>query len=245
MKGYIFFLIICVVIGIIWGLLKAKIKGIIGEQKVSSILATLPDKEYKVLNNIMLPTEKGTTQIDHIVLSVYGIFVIETKNYKGWITGGEHSEQWTQNMYGAKYKFYNPLRQNYGHIKTLQGILDVPEEFYVSIVAFSSRATIKVKTMEKVIYFSQIKEIIKGYVIPKIEEDKLDVLMYTILKANIDSKENRKEHINSIRNTTKQNQTAYKAGICPKCGGRLVTRKGKYGKFVGCSNYPKCRYTNR
>ena len=30
--------------------------------------------------------------------------------------------------------------------------------------------------------------------------------------------------------------------ICPKCGGRLVKRKGKYGEFIGCSNYPKCHY---
>ena len=34
-------------------------------------------------------------------------------------------------------------------------------------------------------------------------------------------------------------------GICPKCGGKLIMRDGKYGKFIGCSNFPKCRYTQK
>lgn len=105
-----------------------------------------------------------------------GIFVIETKNYKGWITGGEHSEQWTKNMYGKKYRFYNPLRQNYGHIKTLQSILNVPENAYISIVTFSPKATIKVKTSEHVVYFSKIKKEIKGYTVRVIEEENINVV---------------------------------------------------------------------
>lgn len=67
-------------------------KGNAGEKAVSRKLSRLPKEEYKVLNNVMLATSKGTTQIDHIILSIYGIFVIETKNYNGWIYGGEESE---------------------------------------------------------------------------------------------------------------------------------------------------------
>ena len=93
------------VAGILVGWLQAKVKGIIGEKKVSVVLATLPNSDYIILNDVMLPTEKGSTQIDHIVVSLYGIFVIETKNYKGWITGSSYAEQWTKNMYGKKYKF--------------------------------------------------------------------------------------------------------------------------------------------
>lgn len=33
------------------------------------------------------------------------------------------------------------------------------------------------------------------------------------------------------------------AGKCPRCGGELVKRNGRYGPFYGCSNYPQCRYT--
>lgn len=243
MNEYIILLTICIIIGIIYGLIEAKVKGFLGEYTVSSILSSLPEEEYRVLNNIMLPTVKGTTQIDHIVVSIYGIFVIETKNYQGWITGEEHSEQWTKNMYGKKYKFYNPLRQNYGHIKTLQAILDVPNNYYISIVAFSSKATIKVNTTEHVVYFSKLKKVIKQYQTHIIEKNQLNDLIATILNANIDSTDNRKEHIKSIKNNIKTNQKSINSGICPKCGGKLVKRKGKYGQFLGCSNYPKCRYT--
>jgi len=32
-------------------------------------------------------------------------------------------------------------------------------------------------------------------------------------------------------------------GRCPNCGKKLIMRKGKYGKFIGCSNYSRCKYT--
>lgn len=216
---------------------------IIGEAQVSTILSTLPKKEYRVLNNIMLPTVYGTTQIDHIVVSVYGIFVIETKNYKGWITGGVNSEQWTKNVYGNKYLFRNPLKQNYAHIKALQEIIDVPEDMYISIVAFSSKATIKVKTYEHVIYYSELKRTIKLYNQVVLEQSRLDTLVSLIINDNINSKENRKYHIRNIRQSVDWQNQMIDVGICPKCGGELLVRSGRYGNFFGCSNYPQCRYT--
>lgn len=33
--------------------------------------------------------------------------------------------------------------------------------------------------------------------------------------------------------------------ICPKCGGMLREVNGKFGKFLGCSNYPKCKFTKK
>ena len=245
MNYYILLFILCILFSVIWKLIEAKVKGAFGEYQVAKILSSLPKNEYRILNNVMLPTDKGTTQIDHIVVSVYGIFVIETKNYRGWITGGEHSEKWTKNMYGKKYSFYNPLRQNYGHIKTLQKILNVPNNAYVSIVTFSHKATIKVKTSEHLIYFSKIKSVIKSYTNCVIEKNQLDILVNTILSANIDTKEKRKEHISNIKENVKINEQAINMGICPKCGGQLVKRQGKYGKFLGCSNYPKCRFIKK
>ncbi len=239
MNEVLIFLLFFAVAGIVWGLVEAKVKGRFGEYKVSSILSSLPRNEYRILNNVMLLSSKGTTQIDHIVVSVYGIFVIETKNYKGWITGGERSEQWTKNVYGKKYRFYNPLRQNYGHIKTLQSVLNVPESAYVSIVAFSPKSTIKVKTTENVVYYSKIKSVIKRYNSPIIAQNQLDILVSEIQNANVDSKEMRKEHINNINNRFTRE------GICPRCGGVLLERNGKYGKFLGCSNYPKCKFTKK
>ncbi len=238
-------LLICAIVGFVWGLIEAKVKGFLGESRVSLILDSLPQKEYKVINNVMLPTDNGTTQIDHIVVSIYGIFVIETKNYKGWISGSEYSEQWTENFYGKKFRFFNPERQNYGHIKNLQNILNLPEDVYISIIAFSPKATLKVKTEGNVVYFSKLKKTIRKYRIPIIDADKLEILVSNILNANVDSKEKRKEHVQNIKQSINSNKRAIKQGICPKCGGKLVYKKGKYGRFQGCSNYPNCRYIKK
>lgn len=80
------------VLAIIW----RRSKGKRGEKHVAAFLSFLPKKEYKVINDLLLQTGGHSTQIDHVVISVYGIFVIETKYYKGWIYGGENSEYWTQ-----------------------------------------------------------------------------------------------------------------------------------------------------
>jgi hypothetical protein len=106
--------LIIIIIAII--LSHPKIKGLIGERRVRKQLSKLPTENYKILNDLIIKGRKVTSQIDHIVISPYGIFVIETKNYKGWIHGSEDSEYWTQTFYKYKTKFRNPIKQNWGHI---------------------------------------------------------------------------------------------------------------------------------
>ena len=85
------------------GLLKAfkpYLKGKFGEFAVQAHVKLYLDERYILINDVTLPDEQGgTTQIDHIVLSPFGVFVIETKNYKGWIFGGERQKMWTQKIY--------------------------------------------------------------------------------------------------------------------------------------------------
>ncbi len=110
-------------------------KGMVGEGMLNSFLGiSLNKEEYRILKDVTLPTEDGTTQIDHIVVSRYGIFVIETKNYKGWIFGSKHQKKWTQSIYGKKHTFQNPLHQNYKHTKTLQKLLNLDDDKIFSIV---------------------------------------------------------------------------------------------------------------
>ncbi len=77
-------------------------------------------------------------------MSTHGIFVIETKNYKGWIYGKEKDRQWTQVIYKRKERFQNPIHQNYGPIKALETLLEdsFDGDFY-SFICFSYRATLK------------------------------------------------------------------------------------------------------
>ena len=88
-------------------------KGKYAEILVDKILSRLPE-DYITFNDLLFKSNGYTVQIDHIVVSPFGIFVIETKGYQGWITGGENSEYWTQTIFKSKHKFYNPIRQNDG-----------------------------------------------------------------------------------------------------------------------------------
>ena len=84
----------------IFKLFKPFLKGKLGEFTVAiHAKLYLKDPQYLLLNDLTLPDgEGGTTQIDHLLLSPYGIFVIETKNYKGWIFGNERQKIWTQKI---------------------------------------------------------------------------------------------------------------------------------------------------
>lgn len=237
------FLAVLIVLCVVLAIYRPQIKGYIGEKAVANRLSGLSPQSYIVLNDIMLPTSYGTTQIDHIVVSVYGIFVIETKNYKGWITGSEYGEQWTKNMYGKKYLFRNPLKQNYAHVKALESILGFSDDKFIPIVAFSGESNIKVQTAKPVIYIGQLKRAIETYREIKFSENELQNIVIQIQNVNIQDKDSRKQHVEQIRNQVKNDNVKIASGICPKCGANLIRRNGKYGAFWGCSNYPKCRYT--
>lgn len=99
-------------------------KGKIAEKMVHYKLMQLPE-EYHVIDDVLFMSNGRSTQIDHIVVSPYAIFVIETKGYKGWILGGENSEYWTQIIYKRKSTFYNPIHQNDGHIRFLKFLLKI------------------------------------------------------------------------------------------------------------------------
>ena len=232
------------VIGAFWlAFNRAKIKGKVGEFKVSAILATLSKDNYFVFNNITLPSKFGTTQIDHVVVSVYGIFVIETKNYKGLIYGGENAETWTKNMWGNKYEFRNPLKQNYGHVKTLQQLLHLPMSVFLPIVVFSNRADILVQTDKEVITLFHLRGTITKHKSVVFTQEQVGDFCNTIMQATIEDKGTSKRHVQNVRSNVYRRQQTIKRGICPRCGGKLVLRHGRYGSFYGCSNYPSCRFT--
>jgi hypothetical protein len=242
-KWIIFFIIGIMLLSALVDILTPKIKGWVGETVVSTVLSKLPRTEYRIINNVMLKTNRGTTQIDHIVVSLYGIFVIETKNYKGWIIGNDNSEQWTKNMYGKKYPFRNPIKQNWGHVKALEDLLELSADYFIPIVVFANEATLKVKTDDIVINTSKLRKTVKSYHNKIIDCNELNAIVRKIDDSNVDSKENRKRHVADIHNNISEQKKSVKAGICPRCNGTLLKRHGKYGDFIGCSNYPKCKFT--
>ncbi|MGE7664597.1 nuclease-related domain-containing protein [Ureibacillus composti] len=120
-------------------------KGSYGEFLSYKKLSTLPGY-HKVLFNIYLPNGKGqTTEIDVVFLHETGVYVIESKNYSGWIFGNEKDMNWMQTFpNGKKYPFYNPIKQNAGHIRALQSILpSIDSGLYKSLIVFSERCSLK------------------------------------------------------------------------------------------------------
>ncbi|MBR2250389.1 MAG: NERD domain-containing protein [Prevotella sp.] len=77
-------------------------QGDYGELRVSRILSQLPDG-YHVFNDVYLEIKGRSSQIDHVVVSQYGVFIIETKNYSGAVYGSENAENWTQYLNGERY----------------------------------------------------------------------------------------------------------------------------------------------
>lgn len=167
-------------------------------------------KVYKVFNNVMIELNDSTHQVDHVAVSKYGIFVIETKNYSGNIYGKEFEEKWIQYLGGKKYIFYNPVRQNYGHIQTLKAALKKPNEKFISIVVFSNRARLKITSRSNVVNLDDLVSTIKHHKDVLLSDNEIEYIVNTIFKLNIVDRKLRKDHVKNIRNTLKINESGPK-----------------------------------
>lgn len=231
-----------------------KLKGKYGEKMVKKSLEQLDSKEYIIFHDLYVPTKKGTSQIDHVIVYHKGIFVLETKNYTGWIFGNENGQHWTQVIYKRKVKFYNPIRQNFGHIQALKDYLgentiqNIP---FFSIIVFSNEATLRFKELFKksiVIQRKQLVKTIKSYTEhPNLTtaQTKIIIKKLSLLQAKDrkHEKHRAKQHIIQVKEKLIHDKQKAVENICPRCGNTLVIRNGKNGSFKGCSSFPKCRYT--
>jgi len=222
-------------------LFRSHIKGWVGEVKTQlSQKIFLDSKVYSTFTNFIIKDESGSTQIDHITVSKYGIFVVETKDWTGWIYGNERDAKWTQNIFGNKKQFQNPLHQNYRHTMSLSKYLNIGKEKIHSIVMVWGDCEFKTKMPANVIrggiqgdtdYIKGFSEVVltDAEVINICTELKTGKAEMNLLSGW--------RHVQSLKQQHNSND------VCPKCGGRLVERNGKQGHFIGCKNFPRCRYT--
>ena len=186
-----------------------KVKGIIGERFIAYRLSRLDPDKYLVINDLFVEIGGKTSQIDHLVISIHGIFVIETKNYKGWIFGSDSSKYWKQIIHKRKESFYNPVWQNNGHIKILQEILsESNSSLFVSIVVFPLKATFKkLNTRYNVIHSYKLKRLILKYQEVVLDQERVNSIYNNLMSANIIEKTRKrvlmKEHIRNIRSYKK------------------------------------------
>lgn len=225
-------------------------KGLAGEFMVNlSVNILLDRKKYHLLKNVTLLTESGSTQIDHVIVSEYGVFVIETKNIKGWIFGNPSQKLWTQRIYRSSKKFQNPLHQNHKHVIALKSLLSLTRTQLHSIIVFVGDSTFKTqmppnvtcglgfiryikKKQLTVLSNTQVKEIVN-----KIQTNRIS--------ASIKSNRQHVKHVKKIISDKKRTDKK----ICSSCGNPMVLRKATRGRntgkpFWGCSEFPKCNNTH-
>ncbi len=220
----------------------------------------------RFLSNCYIPKDDGTfTEIDVIFLHVSGIYVIESKNYSGWIFGNEGDKQWTQSLPMAggrskKIRFFNPIIQNKVHLRWLRKYLDIGVDFPVySYIVFSDRCELKNITLStsehtvinrRLLPFRIRRNFEKvGSKLSTVEVDSFYDRLYPLTQV---TEEQKALHIKTVEEKKRSLSSPAVTAVtenrkCPLCGGALVTRTVRKGEragkhILGCSNYPSCRY---
>ena len=230
---------------VVLALLKTRwFKGMVGEFLVTlAARLRLPARVYHAMHNVTVPGPDGTTQIDHVFVSRFGIFVVETKHMKGWIFGGENQPKWTQKIYRKTVSFQNPLRQNHKHVKALEAMLDVPGEVIHSVVAFTGDSTFKTPMPANVTHVGGYVRYIRSFQVLVMSNEQVREAVDAIQSGRLAAtRATHRQHVAQLRSRAEPNA----ARRCPKCGSEMVLRTVKRGtnvgkRFWGCSAFPACR----
>lgn len=131
-------------------------KGKHGEKVVAKELARLGSREYIVIHDLLVPSANGSTsQIDHVLVSTRGIFIIETKSHAGRISGSENAQYWQQHLSSQTKTFYNPLLQNRSHLRAVRKLLkshkDLCDDVFATVVVFTDAWRLDIKADDLVI----------------------------------------------------------------------------------------------
>ncbi|NTV49802.1 MAG: nuclease [Geobacteraceae bacterium] len=262
------------IVGTLWYLLPLLIlaaliksswfKGVMGEFIVNVAAKLMLDKnEYHLIKNVTMPTEDGTTQIDHVIVSKYGIFVVETKNIKGWIFGDANQSTWTQQIFKHKSKFQNPLRQNYKHVKTLESLLGLSDQQIHSLIVFVGESTFKTEMPANVTHGIGYIRFIKSKTKPVLTvEDVREIVSKIEIGRLTPSFKTNREHIKHVKTIISEKQNITKdmsatpkhktdnsiidVNACKACGSEMKIREKKSGDDAGkkywvCIKFPECR----
>jgi restriction system protein len=221
-------------------------KGKLGELKVHVGLSFLLDRKiYRLVKNVTLPFGGGTAQIDHLVVSPYGIFVIETKNVRGWIFGQPDQEQWTQVIYRFKKRFKNPLFQNNVHVEAVRKLLGLEPEQVHNVVVFAASCTIKTYMPPEVVQgISGLVGFIRARHDQLFTEDEIRYFIDCILSNRLTPGfRTERTHARYAKQRKIVASTANPGIACPRCGGPMIeqTNRRTGEHFFGCRRFPRCK----
>lgn len=180
-----------------------------GEYHVFTQIENLGFKS--IFTNVYVPkADEDMTEVDIIATHNTGIYVFEIKNYSGWIHGNEFMKMWTQTLNRhTKNKFFNPIRQNYGHIESLKTYLEIDEsEAFHSYIVFASKSELKnitKKSSDNIVCLTKenlIKDILKNHMANRKEVfsiPELNTIDYLISTKRLQDKSVKDKHVKSIK----------------------------------------------
>lgn len=231
-----------------WLLRSRWLKGALGERRVRrSLRSLLDERDYRLFNDLTLPAGDGTTQIDHVILSRFGIFVIETKNMKGWIFGGADHARWTQVVYRRKSQFQNPIRQNYKHVRAVQDLLRVAPHKLTGVVAFVGSAAPKSAMPPSVVWgVRSLAAYVKSKRVAVLGDDELHTFAERLANTRFQSDMlTRNAHVRRVKDQLADRRRD--SASCPRCGAALVERTNRRtgARFLACARFPDCKGTRK
>jgi restriction system protein len=175
------------------------IKGWLGEKLTTfGMWMRLDSNTYRRVHNLIVPSVDGTTQIDHVLVSIYGIFVLETKNMDGWIFGSANQKTWTQSFFGKKFQFQNSLHQNYRHTRCLAEFLGLDHDLLHSVVLFIGDCKLKTKLPENVLT-SGLSSYIRKFAKPVLTPACVTQIEQQLLALKAGRTASRSEHLGSLK----------------------------------------------
>ena len=247
------FLLLAVAIAI--KLLAPTIKGKVGEGLVNLAAKLRLDPDvYHLLRDVTIPAKTGTTQIDHVIVSIYGLFVIETKNYKGWIYASAQDPQWTQVHFRQKHRFQNPLRQNYAHVCALSELLGISKTNIHGVVCFMGDAQFKTPVPEGVFLEGRYVNHIQSFRTELFSQEEVTRLLQRLesgrLKRGFKTNRQHVRQLNTRLSVSQPRSADSGSPTCPACGSAMILRTARKGsnagnQFWGCSRYPACKHTQK
>ena len=181
-------------------------KGIFGERTVARKLSKLDKNNYKILHDLLLPSINGNfSQIDHVIISRFGIFCIETKAHVGIISGNIHEKEWMQTIYQKQTKFYNPLWQNNSHVRTIKNIISAqyPKVLIIPIIVFTKAKRVYAQGTTSLCNTDDLIQKIESYTNIIYDESVCNEIYAILSQAHVYDKRLREVHVQRVSNFKK------------------------------------------
>lgn len=228
-----------------WHDLSGAGEGAWGEKCLAALLKNRADKAV-IFQNVYVPSTDGTAELDIVLIGGTGLYIFESKAYGGQIYGRPEQLNWVQQLGGGRNLFYNPVRQNENHRRKLAKALKIAPENILSFIVFENRADLSnvYPTKDNSFVVCNRRKLIKNLV--KIIDTRnlvftlaeIEQICQKLTVWSDAGRRTKKRHIKQVQQQTH-------GDTCPFCGCQLVIRQGKYGSFIGCSAYPRCKYVRK